>query len=61
MIKEVPIFQSVFGEQWSSLPPVMHRRYSNRSYGDDVVMIAGKMDVEFGWLVRLPYRCINYT
>ncbi len=53
MTNKIPIFQSVFGAQWPSLPPVMHRHYSNRPYCDDVVITVGKMDVEFGWLVRL--------
>jgi len=53
MTKQAPIFQPIFGEQWSSLPPVMYRHYSNRPYCDDVVVVVGKMDVEFGWLVSL--------
>lgn len=54
MIKEAtPIFQSIFGEQWPSLPSVMHKHYSNRPFCDDVVVVEGKMDVEFGWLVSL--------
>jgi len=53
MKKAVPIFQSIFGKQWFLLPPVMHRHYSNRPYCDDEVAINGKMDIEFGWLVKL--------
>ena len=53
MAPNLPIFQSVFAEQWQELPPVMHKHYANRPYCDDVVTVEGKMDVEFGWLVRL--------
>ncbi len=31
----------------------MHKHYANRPYCDDVVTVEGKMDVEFGWLVKL--------
>ena len=48
-----PIFQSIFNADWQNLPPVMHKHYANRPYSDDVVTVSGKMDVEFGWLVRL--------
>jgi len=53
MTKKDPIFQSILGEQWFSLPPVLHRHYANRPYCDDVVVVEGKMDVEFGWPVSL--------
>lgn len=48
-----PIFKSIFGHQWMDLPQVMHKHYANRPYSDDVVTVEGKMDVEFGWLVKL--------
>lgn len=53
MTSTSPIFQSIFAAQWEKLPPVMHKHYSNRPYCNDVVTVKGKMDVEFGWLVKL--------
>jgi len=53
MKTEQPIFQSVFAAQWETLPAVMHKHYANRPFSHDVVMVEGKMDVEFGWLVKL--------
>jgi len=51
MSSKQPIFQSIFAEQWETLPAVMHKHYANRPYCDDVVKVEGKMDVEFGTLV----------
>lgn len=48
-----PIFQAVLGEQWNKLPLVFHKHYANRPFTDDVVVVSGKMDVEFGWLIKL--------
>jgi hypothetical protein len=31
----------------------MHKHYANRPYCDDVVTATGKLDVKFGWLVKL--------
>lgn len=40
-----PIFKSIFGESWDSLPPVMHKHYANRPYTDDEVVVEGRLDV----------------
>jgi len=53
MTTSQPIFQPVFGEQWDNLPPVMHKHYANHPFSNDVVTAVGKMDVEFGWLIKL--------
>ena len=53
MKESQPIFRSIFGDTWNSLPSVMHKHYANRPYCDDVVRVEGRMDVEFGWLVKL--------
>jgi len=47
-----PIFKSIFAEQWEKLPAVMHKHYANRAYSEDLVTVAGKLDVEFGWWVK---------
>jgi len=53
MTTQDPIFKSIFAEQWATLPVVMHKHYANRPFSDDVGKVEGKMDVEFGWLVKL--------
>lgn len=41
-----PIFKSVFGNQWDSLPAVMHKHYANRMYSSDRTTVDGLMKVE---------------
>lgn len=53
MTTQDPIFKSVFAAQWETLPAVMHKHYANRPFSHDVGTVEGKMDVEFGWLVKL--------
>ena len=43
--KDQPIFQSIFGDAWEDLPPVMRRHYSIRPYSADQVTVEGKLDV----------------
>lgn len=40
-----PIFKSVFGKNWDSLPEVMRKHYILRPCSNDVVTIEGKMDI----------------
>lgn len=47
-----PIFQSIFGEQWNALPPVMHKHYANRPLTGDVVTVEGIMKVEMSLFAR---------
>jgi hypothetical protein len=44
-LKEAPIFKSIFGETWESLPPVMKKHYANRPYMDDITVVEGTLDV----------------
>jgi predicted DCC family thiol-disulfide oxidoreductase YuxK len=44
-LKETPIFKPVFGCAWRNLPLVMRRRYGNRPYTNDTVIIEGQVDV----------------
>ena len=48
-----PIFQSIFGEAWGQLPPVMHRHYANRPYSNDRVTAEGYLDVMCRGPIRL--------
>ncbi|UTW44661.1 DUF4166 domain-containing protein [bacterium SCSIO 12696] len=44
-LKEQPIFQSIFGDSWQALPPVMHKHYRNRPYTNDKYLVRGRLDV----------------
>lgn len=48
-----PIFMSVFGKQWESLPDVMHKHYANRGYSSDRVTVDGIMKVEVSLFAKL--------
>jgi len=53
MTSSQPTFQAIFGPQWDQLPPVMLQHYANHPYSNDVITATGKLDVEFGWLIKL--------
>ncbi|MDN4501254.1 DUF4166 domain-containing protein [Alteromonadaceae bacterium BrNp21-10] len=44
-LKKEPMFKSIFGEDWDSLPPVMKKHYANRPYSDEVTTVEGVLDV----------------
>jgi hypothetical protein len=48
-----PIFQSIFAESWSRLPPVFLKHYANRAFTRDCVTVEGRMFVETSLLIRL--------
>lgn len=48
-----PIFQSIFGEQWKQLPPVMHKHYAVRPHSDNAVVVEGALDVKASWFVKV--------
>jgi hypothetical protein len=48
-----PIFKSIFGQDWDTLPPVMRKHYANRPYHDDRVTLEGSMKIESSVLGRL--------
>jgi len=45
MTKRYPIFKSIFGAAWKTLPPVLQKHYANRPYSNDVTTVRGKLDV----------------
>ena len=51
--KSKPIFQTIFGSGWDSLPPVMKKHYANRPYQNDKVTVEGVMKVESSRLGKL--------
>ena len=44
MSDKEPIFKSIFGSSWESLPDVMKKHYANRPNSDDRVEVIGKID-----------------
>lgn len=40
-------FKSIFGIAWETLPPVFQKRYSNRSFSNDICTVEGEMDIRF--------------
>lgn len=60
MVDSQPIFQTVFGNQWDSLPPALKAHYANRPYTNDIVTHEGALTItlspvmrSFAWLMRL--------
>ncbi len=51
--KNEPIFQSIFGQDWPSLPIVFHKHYANRPFTNDLVLVKGKMNITMSFLARL--------
>lgn len=54
-LKNAPIFQSIFGDAWDSLPPVIKKHYANRPYTDDLTIAEGTLDV----MCRGPIRFLS--
>ena len=48
-----PIFQSIFGAAWHRLPVVFQKRYANRPFCQDAIVVEGRMAVELSWLTSL--------
>lgn len=47
------LFQSVFGESWDNLPPVMHKHYAHRSHSNDTVVMQGMMQFKASRMAQL--------
>jgi Domain of unknown function (DUF4166) len=50
---QAPLFQSIFGPAWDTLPPMMQRRCSVRPFSDDRVTVEGVLDVKLSPLAQL--------
>ena len=44
-LKKEPIFKSIFGSDWDSLPIVMKKHYANRPYSTEVTTIKGTLNI----------------
>lgn len=58
-----PLFAQIFGNDWQTLPPVMHKHYANRPYHDDETIADGVMIIKSSLLGRLlsPLFCMSGT
>lgn len=53
MPNKEPIFKAIFASRWSELPLIMRKHYANRPFCHDIVVAEGKMDIKFGWFIKL--------
>jgi predicted DCC family thiol-disulfide oxidoreductase YuxK len=58
---DAPLFKSVFGACWDELPAVIRRHYANRPFRDDVVRVAGTLNVRSSPLGRLLKPAFRLT
>ena len=49
---EEPIFQSVFGEAWGEVALVIRRRYANRPYTNDKIIVEGTLNISCAGPIR---------
>lgn len=52
-INKEPIFKTIFGDDWESLPEVFKKHYANYPYSDDAYQVEGHLDVMCRGLYRL--------
>lgn len=52
-----PIFKSLFGSTWDILPPVFHKRYGNRPFCNEIIVVQGNMNIKYSkpmsWLMPI--------
>lgn len=61
MTQNTPIFASIFGESWPSMPLVFHKHYANRPYCNDVTKTIGIMDIEMAWFLKILAPLFAFT
>jgi hypothetical protein len=57
----LPLFADVFGDDWQTLAPVMKKRFSNRSYSNDVVVVSGLMSIRSSRWMRFIKPLLKLT
>ena len=48
-----PIFKKVFGTEWDKLPPAFKKRYANRPFCDDELVVNGTLDVHMSRWIKI--------
>ena len=44
-MNDKPTFKAILGGQWATMPAVFHRRYANRPFSNDEVVVEGLLNV----------------
>lgn len=61
MAGDRPFFEEIFSEDWATMPAVFRAHYANRPHKDDIVCVAGSMDIRQSWLMRLAAPLFRMT
>ncbi len=56
-----PIFQSVLGDDWEALPPVMQAHYAVRPYSNDRVTVRGTLDIRISCVCQPDGKSNGYA
>ena len=51
-MQKLPIFKQIFGESWARIPTILQRRYANRAYTQDEVIVNGRLNVHLSRWMR---------
>lgn len=57
----LPLFAHVLGDDWQTLPPVMKKRFSNRTYTNDMVLVNGIMTIKSSRWMRFIKPVLKLT
>jgi predicted DCC family thiol-disulfide oxidoreductase YuxK len=60
-MRKLPIFQPVFGANWSRLPPALKARYANRPYSNDLGTVEGHLDISVSPMMRILAPLLKWT
>jgi predicted DCC family thiol-disulfide oxidoreductase YuxK len=57
----LPLFAQVLGKNWQALPPVMQKRFSNRPYSNDLIVVTGTMTIKSSRWMRIFKPALKLT
>lgn len=57
----LPLFARVLGDDWQKLTPVMKKRFSNRIYTNDTVLVNGEMTIKSSRWIRIIKPLLKLT
>tara|TARA_R110002110_G_scaffold415800_1_gene656288 strand:+ start:44746 stop:45738 length:993 start_codon:yes stop_codon:yes gene_type:complete len=58
---EQPLFRRVFRAQWDSMPVIFHKRYANRSYHTESVILNGTMNIYLSKYYKLISPFLRFS
>ncbi len=56
-----PLFEKVFADEWQKLSPFMKKRFGNRPYSNDQVLVTGTMTIKSSRWMRLIKPLLKMT